>query len=194
MRKTAQKNTLRNISVGSALALAGGLGLGAAVMYLLDPQLGRRRRALIAHAAESAVGATVHRAADLASHRAARASDKAHEYLSRAGQRITDVVGVPHPQPIRPARSTVRVVALLSAGAGLMYFLDPAKGRARRAWASDKAMALSRRTAKRAVGLSHHLGNRLQGAVARAGHLMPESWKDGEQPAAPEAEHLETAL
>src|ERR1700685_4024593 len=94
--------------IENTLAILGAAGLGVGLMYLLDPQQGRRRRAAIAaaagHAASStgdAVGSTLHHATDSARaagsrigaythHLAQGLHDRAHAALDHAKQRASD--------------------------------------------------------------------------------------------------------
>jgi uncharacterized membrane protein len=59
-----------------------------------------------------------------------------------------------------------------AAGAGLMYFLDPDRGRRRRALARDKAIHATHRTSAFLSMLSRDVVNRLRGAVAGARSLV----------------------
>lgn len=80
---------------GKALLLLGGLGLGALIMYLGDPQAGRRRRARIrdqyAHAARK-----VQEGADVvlrdASHRASGLAASARTWMGHLGEATDDAV------------------------------------------------------------------------------------------------------
>lgn len=60
---------------GAGLSLLGGALLGAAVMYVLDPENGRRRRQYLSDKSADALDSAVHRARDLGSVVADRASD-----------------------------------------------------------------------------------------------------------------------
>lgn len=245
-------------SIENAVAIAGGLGLGALAMYLLDPKQGRQRRANLAasasHAAShtrEAAEATLHqvgRSARTATGRAAhyardladrvidevesRAHDLAHsahdvvdhvsdtahdaaahsKRLAKVGsmasgmmsgvmsrlashklshgresmedlraelaERVRHAAGAEESHPVAEFTGhTLGTFGFLLVGAGSMYFLDPARGRARRAWIGDKVGAIVRRTGRRARGWGHHLSNKSQGYYARARSAVPEPWK-----------------
>jgi len=53
-------------------------------------------------------------------------------------------------------------------GAGLMYLLDPDRGRRRRALMRDKTLSAWRRTGRAIRGTACDLGNRARGIVAEA--------------------------
>jgi len=66
-------------------------------------------------------------------------------------------------------KSGGRAAALLSGigiGAGLMYLLDPERGRARRAIARDKALSLASKTGDAVARRSRDIGNRAKGVAA----------------------------
>jgi gas vesicle protein len=92
--------------------------------------------------------------------------------------RVKHAAGVEDAHPVAEFTGhTLGTFGFLVVGAGSMYFLDPARGRARRAWLEDKVVAIVRRTGKRARGLGRHLGNKSQGYYAQASHAVPETWK-----------------
>jgi uncharacterized membrane protein len=71
---------------------------------------------------------------------------------------------------------TANTLAWFSIGAGLMYFLDPALGRRRRAIARDKTISLSRGLAHAADDLRQDVRNRARGLAAEtraALHYQP---------------------
>src|SRR5437016_3177049 len=63
-------------------------------------------------------------------------------------------------------------VGLIGLGAGLMYLLDPDKGRRRRALARDKAKSLWRRSEQIAAKTSRDLGNRARGVASETRSLL----------------------
>ena len=97
-------------AMNRGLTLLGGMGLGAALMYLLDPERGRRRRALardkavhLAHRTDDALAETSrdlsHRAQGLAATSRARFSDEAvpdEVLVARVRSKIGRVVSHPH--------------------------------------------------------------------------------------------------
>src|ERR1700674_2514577 len=69
----------------------------------------------------------------------------------------------------REKKSGGKAAALLSGigiGAGLMYLLDPERGRQRRAIARDKAVALANKTGDAVARRSRDIGNRAKGVAA----------------------------
>jgi osmotically-inducible protein OsmY len=63
-----------------------------------------------------------------------------------------------------------------AAGAALMYFLDPAWGRARRAWLQQKAASVTRQARARQDALARNTLNHVRGAV----HTMRGALEDDE--------------
>jgi hypothetical protein len=66
-------------------------------------------------------------------------------------------------------KSGGKAAALLSGigiGAGLMYLLDPERGRLRRAIARDKAVSLANKTGDAVARTSRDIGNRAKGVAA----------------------------
>lgn len=65
----------------------------------------------------------------------------------------------------------------IALGAGLMYLLDPDRGRGRRALVRDRARSMVHRTADAVDGKSRHVVNRTRGLVADL-----QSWREGARP------------
>jgi len=141
----------------SAVSLIGGLGVGAAMMYLLDPEAGSRRRERLVHAAGDAahcagealdatmhgLGETVHRASS-ALHstgqgaaeqgRSVRESIAAslHELRPAAQRMYSRAMHYHHAGRREWVKDAVLVTTAAALGAGLMMLFDPREGRRRR--------------------------------------------------------------
>lgn len=254
---------MANRTIESTLAIIGGLGLGAAAMYLMDPQLGHKRRAAIRSSANDAVAGTRQAAGASLHHMSDRISDTAHSARSRAAHYARDLADrmmnevearahglatsasdavhhaadsahnaiahsgrlaklggmasglassaisrlmhhkagdaqdsvedlraeladrvhratAPQEHPVAEwTCHTLGTFGFLLVGAGCMYFLDPTRGRARRAWLTDKMTSTVRRTGKRARGWGQDMSNRAYGYYAEARRAVPEPWRPG---------------
>jgi len=116
-------------------------------------------------------------------------SDRANSLYTDAKKAAMRRAGVQESHPIEELLGhTVGALGVAAAGAGVMYFLDPAKGRARRAWAADKAFSWTRRAGKSARGYGRHLGNQLQGVTHDLKQAVPEQWSTVADRAADEAQ------
>jgi gas vesicle protein len=62
-----------------------------------------------------------------------------------------------------------------AAGALVMFFLDPQRGRTRRALAQDKALRFGRRTRNRSERIAEDLRNRIYGKFQKIQHLRESS-------------------
>lgn len=71
---------------------------------------------------------------------------------------------------------TVGALGVAAVGAGVMYFFDPAKGRARRAWAQDKIFSWTNRAGHSARGYGRHVGNQLKGVAHDLQQAVPQQW------------------
>ncbi|HWE94427.1 MAG TPA: YtxH domain-containing protein [Tepidisphaeraceae bacterium] len=265
---------MRNRTSEDTLCLVGGALLGAAAMYLLDPETGDRRRRRIASAAESAyesardsigegweklsdrtgdLGETAsdytqgladqargiasgltgaagsylgsgaksarkasrqagnwgsklmdrahdvyarardsvmdygHSAADEAEDQASgirswgkrlfgRAGDELSSRARRFGKRATKAgssiravfTGEEEHEGVGAAGVTSTALACCAVGAGLMYFLDPQRGRARRNVVSEKVGHFTRSTGQSMRATGQHLANRVRGTAYKA--------------------------
>ncbi len=74
----------------------------------------------------------------------------------------------------------LRVLTTAAAGAGLMYLLDPAGGRRRRARVRDRLVRVAHRTGDAVGATSRDVGNRARGVVAELrSRLAPGEVSDG---------------
>ena len=64
-----------------------------------------------------------------------------------------------------PASTLLACALSAAAGAALMYFLDPAWGRSRRAWLQEKGASLGRTAREREDALARNTLNHVRGAV-----------------------------
>jgi hypothetical protein len=67
-------------------------------------------------------------------------------------------------------------------GAGLMYLLDPDRGRGRRTVMRDKARSAVNKTGDTLGAKSRDLKNRAQGAMVEASSMMGRSRQQGDRP------------
>lgn len=166
-------------TLASTLGMIGGAGVGAAMMYLFDPDQGSQRRHQIADMAGHAkdhVGEHVsHHAARLAGHipqihmpempemptttdlrdRAAGWIESARGYLpSRAAHGQSRMNGA--------CAATIAAAALV-AGMGAMWLFDPARGRGRRAWLVQKGTRAVNETGRFASATGRHMRNKAKG-------------------------------
>jgi len=99
--------------------------------------------------------------------------DQARKIGSTAHDRAVDALNRGR-RAVAPRQSTSVVPVALTAmsfclvGAGVMYVVDPQKGRARRTWIYDKVSSFVRRSGKTAYGKGKHFANRAYGAAAEA--------------------------
>lgn len=184
---------MKSFRTSNWLAMIGGAGIGAGLMYLLDPDAGARRREQLARAAAQSahgagqtmgaawqgIGQTAHHAAD--TFRSARQSAAEHgrdwaQSLSASAAQMgrsarRHVPAFLHRQP--PRRHDVMTEALLvagalAAGAGLMMLLDPRQGRRRRALIRDKFVRGIHETRDLARTTGRYVADHARGCAAEA--------------------------
>jgi gas vesicle protein len=209
------------IEVGASLL--GGAGIGAAIMYFFDPQLGDTRRAECRRASGEALSSAGERlggawetvaqkvkgagestadtaadwtakarrffsgAASSASDYASDAADSARSWgrgvaksTRRYARRARNAAGDWFDRDEGPSRGTIvgitaGAVAALALGAGLMFLLDPAQGRRRRALIRDKAASAARQTQRYVQQKGRHWSNKVQGLASEAGSLASQA-------------------
>jgi len=98
--------------------------------------------------------------------RARKIGWRAHDRAVDAVNRGRAAVGPRQTSPVVPVALTA--VSFVALGAGAMYIVDPQKGRARRAWISDKVRSVLRRSGNSAYSKGRHLANRAYGVAAEA--------------------------
>jgi gas vesicle protein len=181
----------------TTLGLLAGAGIGAGLMYLMDPYEGPTRRARIADAAGSTWESLSEGAATagsaIASHlpSASDLRDKGHKFLSRAGDAANETASgwwesarnampaMPAlPQRRRPTdvsatSATVGGLGLIALSVAATWLFDPQRGRGRRAWLAQKATRYMNETGDFMRATGRHLRNRAKGAY-HEGHSAVE--------------------
>ena len=85
----------------------------------------------------------------------------------RARKGVRQATGTEQSSPVLPVVLTA--VGCCALGAGLMYVIDPQRGRSRRAWLMDKTRSIFSRTGKSMYGKGKDLANRAYGTAHEAG-------------------------
>jgi len=142
--------------LSSIFSLVGGVGIGAGLLYLLDPDKGQKRRNQIlssasdlASSAKDYAGDTLgglgSKVGDLLGSARDYAGEKLHGARHYANDRANDVRDFAQRQVFGETRSEHRVgvticaLSSMALGAALMYAFDPASGKNRRRYVRDKA-------------------------------------------------------
>jgi len=138
------------------LSLVGGVGIGAGLLYLLDPDKGEKRRNQILSSASDmassakdyagdALGGIGSKVGSLIGSARDYASDKMHGVSDYASDSAKGVRDFAQRQVFGETRSEHRVgvticaLSSMALGAALMYAFDPASGKSRRRYVRDKA-------------------------------------------------------
>lgn len=158
------------------------MGIGAGLMYFLDPKMGKGRRNQVRD--QALLGLTA--ATDAATDTGRRVLDRATDVVPAAKvalleklsmdqellERAKDKLGDRGLLPVRTYNWGIEhFFALLAAaalGAAVMYLLDPRMGRRRRAMMRDQFTHASREASSAAQGAATDLQNRAEGAMAEA--------------------------
>jgi len=148
------------------LTLASGLGVGAALMYLLDPQAGEQRRSRIYRTAGSLASNAASTASDLTS----RAADYASDYLQRGREAlpsslsgITNMISENEDEGFSTTTFVLTALGCCAAGAALMFLLDPSQGRSRRKVIADKTTSGVRQSSEFIGKKARHYSNIAKG-------------------------------
>jgi len=141
--------------MNKALLLVSSLGLGAGLMYMLDPEKGSRRRALARGQAElyrrwtddllDNTRRTLGRQTDTLSRQAQTLGQQTRGLLGRLGlplkeERSPGEIWLERAQNIT-GKKDLLMLGCVGLGLGLMYILDPKSGQERRAQLSDLVRA-----------------------------------------------------
>jgi len=147
--------------------LIGGLGLGAGLIYMLDPERGERRRAT----ARAQLERYRHQTDDLWDHTTRSLGRQARELFARAP--LARRYRRPGPRELLLARAEqlgilkgMLMLGCTGLGASMMYVLDPRLGRRRRALVRDKAQAYWRSTGKFISQTARDARQRTYGLIA----------------------------
>jgi osmotically-inducible protein OsmY len=147
--------------------LIGGVGLGAGLIYLLEPERGEQRRAM----ARTQLERYRRQTDDLWDHTTRSLGRQAREFLAMAPRARR----YRRPGPAELLRARVEQLGILKGilmlgctglGAGMMYVLDPRLGRRRRALVRDKAQAYWRRMGKFISQTARDARQRTYGLIA----------------------------
>jgi gas vesicle protein len=106
-------------------------------------------------------------------------TDRAHSAYGNAKKAAMRQAGVQESHPVEALLGhTIGTIGIAAIGAGAMYLMDPAKGRARRAWVTDKAFSWTRKAGTSARSYGRHLGNQLQGVSHDLQQAVPQQWSN----------------
>ena len=147
--------------------LIGGLGLGAGLIYMLDPERGERRRAM----ARTQLERYRRQTDDLWDHTTRSLGHQARTLFARTP--LARRYRTPGSGELLLARveqlgilKGILMLGCTGLGAGVMYVLDPRLGRRRRALIRDKAQAYWRRTGRFLSQTARDARQRTYGLIA----------------------------
>jgi gas vesicle protein len=123
----------------------------------------------------SSIQSLVDRAKDYAGNLSDRGRSTASDLSDRAKKSLQRQTGL-EVEHHSNAGLTAGTIGALAIGAGVMFFLDPARGHGRRAWAEDKISSWARRGTKSATRYSRHVGNQAKGVAHEAKKSIPAEW------------------
>lgn len=183
-------------SIEDGLSLLAGLGVGTALMYLLDPDSGSDRRQMISQATRSGLSSAGQSFADTAESLAERARGAASSFSSGASEhadyarnlasdyssRLRRSAGNMMPSLHRQHHTTAGEVAgyaagglaLFALGAGLAYLFDPERGRARRSYLGQQVVGRSHDVTEFARKTGKHWSNKARGYASQAQSAVSE--------------------
>jgi hypothetical protein len=161
--------------MNKALLLAGGLGLGAGLMYMLDPEMGSRRRAL-ARAQAEMYRRWPDDLVDHTRHTLGRQTDTLSRQARALGQQTRGFLGrlsIPSKEErslgerwLERAESMTGMLGCVGLGLGLMYILDPTSGQERRALLSDRVRSYLPSTGTSTNKTVRHANNHTRGLTS----------------------------
>ena len=162
--------------MNKAAWLISGLGLGAGLIYMLDPERGERRRATVRAQLERYRRQTD----DLWDYTTRNLGRQARALLARAP--LARRYRRPGPGELLLARAGqlgilqgLLMLGCTGLGAGMMYVLDPRSGRRRRALVRDKAQAYWRRMGKFISQTARDARQRTYGLMAETQKQLREA-------------------
>jgi gas vesicle protein len=201
--------------IESGISLIGGIGIGAALMYLFDPETGTTRRSYLREAAADALEragetagtayeslaegtsglreSTISRLRDYvpSQREASGALSRVRKSLSRSGSDWADrgrdlaergrqyLPGLRDESP-SPATIALTAVGCCAVGAALMFVMDPAAGRRRRALLRDKTTSYARRGSEAIGKQARHMSNVAKGAYHEASSAVTNAVGGGQ--------------
>ncbi len=176
------------ITGSKVLSLIGGIGLGAGLLYILDPDKGRRRRESLLHGAQDLgrgvadrAGSWAHTAKDYAGDAASsvietvssavnRLAGRGGEYAKQARDYASEKADTARQYALHQLgghdshilSTTACALGSMALGVALMYAFDPTSGRNRRRAAADMA----RQAAHKASDVAGTVSEAVSGAVS----------------------------
>jgi hypothetical protein len=170
-RVRSSKSRKPHMNMSTGVLLLGGLGVGAIVMYFLDPNAGSVRRQGAVRLANQ-TGENLGKVRDTVM-RAVRADS-----ISDAVEQITEAL--PALQEAESSSCSLLPMATTAVGftllgAAAMFLLDPSSGHRRRALIRDNATSRARGAADVVTSKARHLRNKAQGMYHDAAEAVQNS-------------------
>lgn len=154
--------------MNKALLFIGGLGLGAGLMSLLDPERGEPRRTL----ARAQLEAYRRQTNDLLDQTTRTIGRQARDFLAKPRMPFMHQPGPGEVLLVRVRQIGITKGLLMlgcaGLGASVMYVLEPSVGKRRRALVRHKAISYLYRTGNRISQTARDMGNRTRGVVSEA--------------------------
>jgi hypothetical protein len=155
--------------------LLSGLGLGAGLIYILDPERGEQLRA----SARAQLATYGPHTDEVFAHTARAIGRQARGLIGLARQPVS-LPARPRTMPLvhveqQEIMSSLRILGYVGLGVGIMYMLDPRSGRRRRAVVRDKAMSYWYRTGRTLQKTSRDVGNRTRGLMFKASKQLRQA-------------------
>jgi len=161
--------------MNKALWLIGGLGLGTGLMYMLDPERGRRRRALARWQVESyrrQANTLLDQTRHALGEQTRTLGQQARGLLAQAHTPLSGGYGLGDMWRERAEQiggtKGLLMLGCVGLGVGLMYMLDPNGGTRRRALVRDKTRSYWRQTSDLIEKTTREARNRTRGILWKA--------------------------